>query len=90
MPGRYRNNMFLDEFKESMKYVGSFSIIVPIAGRQLEAMVRPSDDKSFYTVVLNNTFFGHLTKDLGGWQDTTGKRSETISLIGSLIEENFK
>ena len=90
MPGRYRKDSWMDQFNEPSKYTGLFEITVPVEGRLLQAQVRPSDDKTFYTVTLNRTFFGHLVKDVVGWKDVSGNRSETIELIGRMIYEKLK
>jgi hypothetical protein len=86
MAGRYRQDSWMDEFNESLKFVESFEFSVPCENRLFQARVRPSADKQFYTVSLNYSFFGHLVKDGEGWKDLTGRRNETISEIGRMIE----
>ncbi len=88
--GKYRKSSWIDEFKESDKYVGSFQIEVKMEdGRILQAWVRPSDYNQFYSVVLNNVFLGHLKKD-PDWQDLTGKKTEIIKIVGKQIDDHVK
>ena len=89
-PGEYRKSSWIDEFRESDKYVGSFALEVKLDdGRILQAWVRPSAYEQFYSVVLNNVFLGHLKKD-PEWQDLTGKKTRIISLVGECIDKHLK
>jgi hypothetical protein len=82
MSGKYRQN-----YDES-KFVGSFDLhSIPCENRLLPAKVRPSADGTYYTVILNGSFFGHLTKDDEVWIDLSGKQDELIEVIGKMIEE---
>lgn len=80
-PGKYRQPYGTE------KFIGSFDITVPFNKRILPARVRPSDDKSFYTITLNNAFYGHLMKDQEGWKNGKGERNEEITGIGKCIDE---
>lgn len=83
-PGKYRQSYYTD------KYDGTFELLVPYKECLINAQVRPSNDKTFYTVNLNWTFFAHLSKDAEGWKDMAGLRSEEISVIGKKIEEYLR
>jgi hypothetical protein len=84
MPGRYRQ-----QFDES-RFVGSFDLhSIPCENRLLSAKVRPSADGTFYTAILNGSFFGHLSKDTEGWKDSEGRRSDLISIVGRMIDEHL-
>jgi hypothetical protein len=38
---------------------------------------------------LGGTFFAHSSKDLEGWEDLEGNKTELISTIGKLIDEHL-
>jgi hypothetical protein len=85
MAGKYRQN-----YDES-KFVGSFDLhSIPCEYRLLPAKVRPSADGTYFTIILNGSFFGHLLKDGEGWKDLTGKKDELIETIGKMIDEHEK
>lgn len=82
MAGKYRQ-----QYDES-KFVGSFDLpSIPCENRLLPAKVRPSADGTYYTVILNGSFFGHLTKDGDRWKDLSGNTEELVQVIGKMIEE---
>jgi len=87
-PGKYQKNSFMDEFKESLKYVDSFEVTVPIGGRLLQAIIKPLENQ-VYTVVLNNIFLAHLVKHEGVWKDYFGKTDELYETVGQLIEKHL-
>jgi hypothetical protein len=84
MAGRYRPQC------DESKFLGSFSLhSIPCENRLLSADVRLSSDGTFYTVILNGSFFAHMSKDAEGWKDSAGLRSELISIVGKKIDEHF-
>jgi hypothetical protein len=85
MAGKYRQN-----YDES-KFVGSFDLpSVPFNNRFLPARVRPSADKTYYTVIFNGAFFGHLSKEGDVWKELSGNTEELVSVVGKMIDEHEK
>ncbi len=85
MAGRYRPQ------NDESKYVGSFDLpSVPYGNKFLPARVRPSTDRTYYTVIFNGAFFGHLTKEGDTWKDLSGNKEALVNVIGKMIEEHEK
>ena len=89
MATKNRKSSYIHESNEQ-KYIGSFEITVPVGGRMLQAQIRPSTDGSYYSVILNDAFLAHIMKGADYWKDLNGKTSETIVIVGNLIEEKLK
>jgi hypothetical protein len=85
MAGRYRPQ------NDESKYVGSFDLSsIPYENKFLPARVRPSADRTYYTVIFNGAFFAHLTKEGDVWKDLSGNKEELVHVIGKMIEEHEK